>query len=69
MNLPMTVWMKQDAILRTVAAAQGSPHQMMVVPSTEVGDFVAADRANSLLPHPQVAQLPPLPQVTLHLHA
>jgi hypothetical protein len=51
--------MKQYPVFCGIAAAVGSPNQVMVVPSSELGDFLLADRAAPALFPPEVQQLPP----------
>lgn len=66
MNLTMAIWMKQHPVFSGIAAAVGSPNQVMVMPSSEFGDFLLADRAASVLFPPEVQQLPPTLEIVGH---
>jgi hypothetical protein len=47
----------------------GPPDYMMVVPSRESGDLLAANRTETVLVFPQVQQLPSAFESVRHLHA
>src|SRR5258708_19691471 len=60
MNLLMTGWMKQDAVLCTVWSPFGSPEKVMAVPSGNPGDLLVPDRTAAVLLLPKSPQ-PPSP--------
>ena len=64
----MAVRMQKHAVFSPVTAAMGSPHNMMVVPSGQCRDLLAADRADALLRFPELVQVASSPQVGFHLH-
>jgi len=53
----VAVWVQQDTIVHVVWASQGTPDDVMVVPSSDLGDFLVTDGADALLLFPQVQQL------------
>ena len=65
----MTIGMQQHAVLGSVAAAERSPNDVMVMPSRQFGDLLVADRTEPVLRFPQMEQPPSSSQVLCHLHA
>src|SRR5690349_11897609 len=61
--------MEKDTVFGLVRAAIGSPNQVMIVPTGECGDFLVADRAETVLFFPQAKQWPPTLEVLDHLDA
>src|SRR5919199_3695121 len=61
--------MEQYTVFCTVCATFGSPSDVMVVPSRQLGDFLVAHRADTLLFFPQVQQLPSSAQFVCHFEA
>ncbi len=41
--------MEEHSVVCCVATAKGSPNDVMVVPASEFGDFLVADRAKTVL--------------------
>ena len=68
MNLLMTGWMKQHAVLCAVSSAFGSPQKVMAVPSRDPGDLLIADGTEAVLLLPQVAEPPSPFQLCSHMH-
>jgi hypothetical protein len=52
MNLSMTLRVEQYSVARSVLSAFAAPYQMMVMPSGEFGNLLAADRAVAALLQP-----------------
>src|SRR5919109_5409556 len=69
MDLPVAVGVQEDTVLCGVPAPMGPPDYMMVVPSRESGDLLAANRTETVLVFPQVQQLPSAFESVRHLHA
>jgi hypothetical protein len=69
MDLSVTVGMQEHTVGCRIAAPMGLPDAVMVVPSRQSGDFLVADRAETVLLLPQVQQLPSAFEVVCHLHA
>jgi hypothetical protein len=60
-DLSVAVGMKEYPVLRVVAAAVRSPHDMRVVPSSQSGDLLTAYDTDTILSFPQMKQLPTTP--------
>ena len=44
----MAVWVQQDTIVHVVWPSQGTPDDVMVVPSCDLGDFLVTDGADAV---------------------
>lgn len=64
----MAVRVEKHTVFCLVSATSGSPDDVMIVPTRESRDFLAADRANPLLLFPEVKQLSSSPKVVGHVH-
>ena len=53
MNLPVAVRMQEHSVVCLITAAFGSPNNVMVVPSSELGDLPVTDGALTVLLFPQ----------------
>ena len=69
MNLPVTVGMQEYPVVRRITATMGSPDDVMVVPSRQLGNLLMAHGAETFLLFPQIQQLPSAFEVVCHLHA
>ncbi len=61
--------MEEHPVVCRVAAAACPPNDVMVVPASEFGDFLVADRAEAVLFLPQAKQLAALPEIISHFDA
>src|SRR2546425_1056168 len=69
MNLFVAVGIDQDAVLCAVCTPQRFIHDVVVMPSCYVRNWLAADRADASLFFPEVHQPTPSVQGFFHLHA
>jgi hypothetical protein len=60
---------EEHTVVDRLVAAMGSPNDMMVVPAGEFGDFLVANRAETVLFLPQVKQLAALSEIMGHFEA
>src|SRR5215472_16967678 len=66
MNLSMAIGVEQDAIIHVVWPPQGSPDDVMVVPSRDLCDLLLANGTDPLLLFPEVQQFPSSLQIVSH---
>src|SRR5437879_3106950 len=64
----VAIRMEEDAVVSFVSSSQAFPHNVMTVPSCERGDFLGAERAETVLLFPEVEQFPSPFQVVCHFH-
>ena len=69
MNLFVAVGMDQDAVLCAVCTPQRFIHDVVVMPSCYVRNWLVTDRADAALFFPEVHQPTPSAQGLFHLHA
>ncbi len=67
-KLLMTIRMEEHSVFVNVRAAEGTLKKVMVVPSGDLGDFLLAQRTNTMLFFPEAEQLSSTPQVIRHLN-
>ena len=65
----MAIRMEEHSVACFVRAAMSSPNDVMVVPASEFGDFLLADRTDALLFIPKVEELTALPEIVCHVNA
>src|SRR5258708_38192804 len=65
----MAVGMEKNSVCCLVAATVSAPNNVMVMPSRQLGDFLVADGADTVLFFPQVKQLSSLSEVVSHFEA
>jgi hypothetical protein len=56
MDLTVAIGVEEHSVLYAVSATFDTPDDVMVVPSCELGDFLATDRTDTILFLPQVQQ-------------
>jgi hypothetical protein len=66
MDLSMTGWMQENPIVECVCTAVNPIDDMVIFPAGQVRDFVAADRAETVLRLPEMEQRTPPFQVSHH---
>ncbi len=66
MNLTMALGMKQHPVVGMIATAVGSPDDMMVMPSSQLGNFLLAYRTQPILFLPELEKLPTPFEVVSH---
>lgn len=59
--------MEKDPVLGPIAPPISSPNNVVIVPASEFGDFLVADRAEAVLFFPEAEELPSLSEVVCHL--
>ena len=64
----MAVGMKEHAVFCPICASFASPDQMMAMPSRNLGDFLVAHWADSVLFLPEMRELSFPGQVLFHFH-
>jgi hypothetical protein len=69
MDLPGAIGVQEDTVLCGIPASMGPPDYVMVVPSGEAGDLLAAYRTDPVLVFPQGQQLPSAFEGLGHFHA
>jgi hypothetical protein len=69
MDLPVAIGVEQDPIVGGIFPSVHSPHQMVVVPSCELGDLLLTDRTETVLLFPEGAQLPFPLEIVSHCYA
>ena len=57
MNLLVTVWMEQHSVFVGIGAAERALYDMVIVPSSYLGDFLLANRTDAVLFFPEAQEL------------
>ena len=68
MPLCLAIWVKEHAVFYPICAAFASPNQVVAMPSRELGDFLVAHWAHSVLVLPKVQELSFSGEVLLCFH-
>ena len=65
----MTIGVQQNPIVGCIFPSVHSPHNMVVMPSCELGDLLLTDRTETFLLFPEGDQLPFPLEIVYHLDA
>ncbi len=65
----MTLRMEEQTVLGCIRATMRSPNNVVVVPPSEFGDFLVADRTEAVLFLPEANELASLSEIVHHFEA